>query len=184
MIVEALDACKALEQPLTIADVGTGSGVIAITIAKHIPGSRVIATDISEQAIAVARRNAEKHGVDAQIEFHCCDLFPDSLAANLFDLILSNPPYISEEEYQQLEPTVKDYEPRGALVGGQEGFELIAQLTQVAHPLLKDSGQLMFEFSPMLEAKLEHFIGEAWESPRVVKDLAGLARIVCLEKAA
>ncbi|QDV27490.1 peptide chain release factor N(5)-glutamine methyltransferase [Aureliella helgolandensis] len=192
LVVEALDQAKALRtqrgsqaQPLRLADVGTGSGCVAIAVAKHLPDSQVLAIDVSEEALEVARRNALKHALDPpQLEFAQSNLLEGLEPELQFDLILSNPPYVSEPEYEALDTTVRQYEPRQALVGGPRGYELIVRLlTQAAERLVPD-GCVVLEFSPMLAESLDAWVGDIWQEPRVIKDLAGLPRIVTLKKRA
>ena len=125
---------------LRIADVGTGSGCIAIALAKDLPGARFLATDISAAALKVAQRNAERHHFADQIEFVRADLLngqSSSLGELRFDLIASNPPYISRREAPTLQREVREHEPEVALYGGEEGYELYAALvTQSAAQLV------------------------------------------------
>lgn len=180
LIVEALDRAKEIQtatgnSELVIADVGTGSGAIAVTVAKHVPGARVIASDVSPAAIAVAQRNAERNEVADRIEFlesNLLESFPDQQ----FDLILSNPPYVSDAEYNELEKTVRDFEPKLALVGGAKGSEIISLLLKQAESRLKPSGFFIGEFSPMLAQQIDQFVTEPWETVRIVKDLSQHAR--------
>jgi release factor glutamine methyltransferase len=190
LVVEALDRAKQLraergasEAMLHIADVGTGSGIVGISLAKHLPHCQIIATDISPTAIQVARRNAVTHGLDEEryrvIEG---DLLSACEANQSFDLIVSNPPYVSEAEFELLEKSVREFEPKQALVAGPEGSEIIVRLMEQSLQYLKPDGFLLFEFSPMLAEKLPAIVGTAWQSPIVGKDLAGHARIVTLRK--
>lgn len=184
LVVAALDRAKELgAQPLQIADVGTGSGAIAVSVAKHLKNCHMTAIDKSAAALAVARRNAEKHQIaDDRISFIESDLFSALPADAKFDLVLSNPPYISQSEYEQLPATVRKYEPQLALVAGPEGSEVIARLLVEANSRLNPGGYCIFEFSPMLHPRLTSFVGAGWSEPQVTKDLAGLARIVTLRK--
>lgn len=190
LIVEALDRAKQLRDArgdahaeLHIADVGTGSGVIAVTMAKHLKHCQVTAIDISPAALEVARRNAAKFAVDErQIRFVEGDLLSAVDSSPRFDMILSNPPYVSEGEYQQLDKSVREYEPRTALVAGPQGSETIARLLSAAPAHLASDGWLLFEFSPMLANRLPSLVGPGWQAPFVTKDYAGLARIVALRQ--
>ena len=184
LVVAALDRAKEFgAQPLKVVDIGTGSGAIAVTVAKHLKSCHMTAIDKSPAALAVARRNAEKHQIgDDRIEFVESDLLsalPDDCK---FDLVLSNPPYISQAEYEQLPATVRKFEPQLALVAGPEGSEVIERLLVEAQSHLNPGGFCTFEFSPMLQPKMASFIGSGWDTPHITKDLAGLARIVTLRK--
>jgi release factor glutamine methyltransferase len=168
---------------LTIADVCTGSGIIAITLAKHLSDCRVLATDISPAALDVARRNAALHQLDeSRVSFWQGDLLGACPADVTFDLILSNPPYVSEAEYEQLDKSVRDFEPKLALVAGQVGGEIIQRLIAESAARLRSGGYLIFEFSPMLADRLNTWLGPEWLEPKIVKDYAGLSRIVLLQR--
>ncbi len=185
LVVAALDRAKELgSQPLNIVDVGTGSGAIAVTIAKHLKNCHMTAIDKSPTALAVARRNAEKHQLgEDRITFLESDLLAALPADAKFDLVLSNPPYVSQAEFEQLPSTVRKFEPHMALVSGPDGSEVITRLLVEAQAKLNPRGYCIFEFSPMLNQRLAAFVGTGWDPPLVTKDLAGLARIVTLRKA-
>lgn len=187
LVVEALDRAKQLavgDRPLEIVDVGTGSGAIAISVAKHYQNCTVTAIDISPAALEVARRNAQRHGLDGErICFIQGDLLTNC-SGSQFDLILSNPPYVSQDEYQKLAKTVRDFEPRLALVSEPEAGSVIARLIQQAKSHLRSGGFLIFEFSPMLTDQLANLVPSdgSWNQPHVIKDLAGLPRVVTLRR--
>lgn len=128
---------------LRILDVATGSGCIAIVLARHLAGARVIATDISESALAVARENAESH--KAAVEFRHGPFFEPLAGEPPFDYVCSNPPYIAENEWPTLPRTVRDYEPRSALAGGPEGLDVIGPLFAEAPSRLAEGGMLFVE---------------------------------------
>ncbi len=143
------------QQPVTVCDVGTGSGAIAVAVAKHIPQARVTAVDSSTAALAVARQNAETHGVAGQIEFLASDLLAAIPSEQRFHFIASNPPYVSEAEFAQLARDVRDFEPRAALVAGPVGTEVIARLVPQAAKRLEPGGHLLIEISPMIHKAVE-----------------------------
>lgn len=184
LVVAALDRAKeAGTQVLNLVDVGTGSGAIAVTMAKHLKNCHMTAIDKSSAALAVARRNAEKHQIgEDRISFLKSDLLSALPQDAKFDFVLSNPPYVSLAEYEQLPATVRKFEPQMALVAGPDGSEVIAQLLHEAQLKLNPRGYCIFEFSPMLYPQLSSFVGTGWDAPQVTKDLAGLARIVTLRK--
>lgn len=184
LVVAALDRAKeAGTQELNLVDVGTGSGAIAVTIAKHLKNCQMTAIDKSSAALAVARRNAEKHQLgEDRISFLESDLLSALPQDAKFDFVLSNPPYVSQAEYEQLPATVRKFEPQMALVAGPDGSEVIARLLLEAQLKLHPRGYCIFEFSPMLYPRLSSFVGTGWDAPQVTKDLAGLARIVTLRK--
>jgi release factor glutamine methyltransferase len=133
-------------QPATALDLGTGSGCLAIALAAKAPAAQVWATDISPEALEVARQNAARHGLAERIHFLHGDRFGSVPAGTRFDLIISNPPYIPTAEIATLQPEVRDYEPHGALDGGPDGLEFYRLLAAEAAPRLKPGGKLMVEF--------------------------------------
>jgi release factor glutamine methyltransferase len=182
LVVALLDAAKELREnkpSLAIADIGTGSGIVAVCAAKNIPQCRITAVDISPDALKVAAVNIEAHGVGGQIELVESDLFAE-INDRSFDLIVSNPPYISEPEMQDLRPEVASFEPHLALCGGATGTEIIQRLVHAAAERLAPGGSLLLEISPMIEQPTCAIITEngSYENPRTLKDLAGLARVV------
>ena len=178
VVVALLDHVKK-RQPsdavVEIADVGTGSGILAVCAAKYVPNSRVTAIDISSAALAVARRNAEKHGVVEQIEFVESDLFSAVPTESRFDYIVSNPPYVSTAEMGQLAPDVRDHEPHIALHAGEQGTTVIAPLIEQAAERLKPGGALFIEISPMIAESVDQIVRDtpALESLPTLRDLAG-----------
>jgi release factor glutamine methyltransferase len=164
----------------SIADVGTGSGVLAICAAKYLPTAHVTAIDVSPAALNVARRNAEKHGVADRIEFVESNLFAAIRDDAQFDFILSNPPYVSTAEMAELPPDVKDHEPRVALEAGPHGTDVIAPLIAQSPARLRPGGQLFVEISPMIAAAVEQLVHAqpALELRKTLRDPAGHARII------
>lgn len=163
----------------TIADVGTGSGAIAIALAKHIPHSRVIATDISEKALAVARENAGAHQVADRIEFRQGDLL-EPIAHERLRYLVSNPPYISDAEWRGVEPNVKDYEPQSALRGGADGLRYLRELIEKGRPLLDNPGQLVLESSSSQKQAILKLAESAdgWTNAHVLADHEHLPRVL------
>jgi len=186
VVITLLDLVKrdAPGRAIRIADVGTGSGILAICAAKHLPQASVVAIDISPEALQIAKQNAQQHGVLERIGLVHGNLLTDLPADSLFDFIVSNPPYIAEDELAALPPDVREYEPRGALVAGSRGTEVIEQLIPQASERLTPGGSLVFEISPMIaDAVVELVQSESrLELGPVVKDLAGLARVVQARK--
>jgi release factor glutamine methyltransferase len=181
LVVRALDLCKeaGLVEP-RIADVGTGSGAIAITLAKHLPGGRFVATDRSVAALDVARTNGERLGVAERIDFVACDLLDDPRAAGPFDLVVSNPPYVRDDEFASLPRDVRDHEPREALVAGPTGVETVARLVGESVSRLVPGGWLLVEVGPNVAAAAEAVLRDQpqLEPAATLADLAGLPRIV------
>jgi release factor glutamine methyltransferase len=165
---------------IEIADVGTGSGILAVCAAKYVPNSHVTAIDISIAALAVARRNAERHGVADQITFVEGNILSTEPAEPRFDYILSNPPYISNAEMETLERDVRNYEPEIALRAGNKGIDVVAALIEQATVRLKPGGALHIEISPMIGGEVEGLVRQqtSLELGPTIRDLAGHARIV------
>ncbi|MFN0019042.1 MAG: peptide chain release factor N(5)-glutamine methyltransferase [Pirellulaceae bacterium] len=182
LVVAAVDLLAALpaDSHSLVADVGTGSGAIAVSLAKHAAHAKIIATDISPEALVVARQNAASHGVSERIEFVETDLLEKVSAERKFDLVVSNPPYIGLNEEATLAPQVRDHEPHLALFAGPDGTEIIARLIPQAAARLKSGGYLLMEVSPLIAAGVADLVqkSNAFEPATILKDLAGLARVV------
>ncbi len=180
LVVRALDLAKSMSGPLQIADVGTGSGILAVCCAKHLPRCSVTAIDLSPKALQIAKQNAAKHEVAERIEFVGGDLFAERPAEPTFDLILSNPPYVASTEMPELETGVRDYEPHMALDGGEQGTEVIERLIPQAAERLKPGGWLLIEVSPNNVERVEQLVSSAdgLQGHETIVDLAGLPRIV------
>lgn len=144
-IVEAaLAAFSRASGPLDIADVGTGSGCLAVSLARERPAARIVATDLSSEALDIARLNARRLGVASRVELVETDLLNG--VERMFDLIVSNPPYVPERDRPQLQPEVRDYEPARALFAGDDGLSVIRRLVEQVPARLKPEGRLIFEF--------------------------------------
>lgn len=180
LVIRLLDLAVPADCEWKIADIGTGSGVIAICAAKWLPASRVTAIDVSPAALSVASSNAADHQVADRIEFVESDLFAAVPAERTFDFIVSNPPYVAEHEIAGVARDVREYEPRAALVAGPRGTETIARLIPQAAERLAPGGWLLMEISPQIEREVRECV--AAESRLAlgptVKDLAGHARVV------
>ena len=165
-----------------VCDLCTGCGCIAAVIAKNYADAQMVATDISEAALKVAAKNVAKHGLGGRVELLCGDLFEPLvpyLDSEKFDLIVCNPPYVSEAEYEELERNVKDYEPKPALDGGEDGLEILRQIIGQAPRFLKDDGTLMleigFEQGPAVRGLLER--SGCFGQVGIEKDLQGKQRV-------
>ena len=174
---------------LQIADIGTGSGCIAISLAKELPAANFLATDISPAALAVAKRNASRHQVADRIDFREANLLvlhPPLATRHSplhFDLIVSNPPYIGRSEAESLPREVRDHEPHAALFGGEEGYELYADLITQSAKHLKLSGLLVLELGHnSLPAVQPLFDTPEWTAVGVTNDLAGIPRVIAAER--
>ncbi|HJT30891.1 MAG TPA: peptide chain release factor N(5)-glutamine methyltransferase [Pirellulales bacterium] len=180
LVIRLLDLATPADRAWTIADVGTGSGILAVCAAKRLPNSRVTAIDIAPEALGVARKNSEQHMVSEQIDPVAGDLFAGVPPDRRFDFIISNPPYVTESEYEALPRDVRDYEPRRALVAGPRGTEVIERLASEAGNRLTPGGWLLIEISPQLEAPVRAIFeaDDRFELGATVKDLAGQPRVI------
>lgn len=167
--------------PLLFADIGTGTGCLAITSAARLPRASVHATDLSPDALDLARANAETHAVTNRVTFHQGDLL-DALPAEAgpFDAILSNPPYIPDHEWHGVEPNVKDHEPHTALRAGSDGLQFVAPLIDHAPERLRPGGLLLIEIAA---CTAEECLARAERHPlltdaRILKDSDNLPRVL------
>jgi len=181
-LVEAFLRLNRAADPVVV-DVGTGSGCLAVVAAREIPAARVYASDLSGEALEVARRNASAHGVAGRIAFRAGDLLEPFRAEGLggrVDFILSNPPYVSESELPGLMPEVRDYEPHAALLGGVDGLDAHRRLARDAPEFLRPGGHLLAEIGLGQEPAVR---GLYDGQPRldllaVAPDLAGIPRVL------
>ena len=172
---------------LRAIDLCTGCGCVAVSLAAHLPAMRVLATDISAAALDVARTNAQAHGVGDRIEFLEGDLYDalDAAGAEPADFLVANPPYVAEAEWAGLEPEVRDYEPRGALVAGPEGTEMIARILKGAPAYLRPGGTLLVEIGASQGTAARELAGRVrgLADVEVRKDYANLDRMLVARKA-
>ena len=166
-----------------IADIGTGSGAIAIALAKHVPNSRVVATDISADALVLAQRNAQEQGVAERIDFRQGDLL-EPLTGLRFRYLVSNPPYISDAEWEAVAPNVKDYEPVTALRGGADGLQYIRAIIAQAYHFLEMPGQLVVEIAASQKQAVMHLAQQATglSNPQVLADHESLPQVLVAER--
>ncbi len=178
--------------PLFIADVCTGSGCLGIALAKHLPGAKVLLSDISIEALEVAASNAARHNVHERIELLPGDLLAPigerlpGFAPEGLDALVANPPYIPDHEWEAVEPNVKDHEPHSALRAGTDGMDFVAPLVQHAPGLLKPGGWLLIEIAACTAAAVcEAANGHALlEGVRVLRDGDGLDRVLVARRRA
>lgn len=170
---------------LRIADVGTGSGCLAVALAHELPHAEVFATDISAPALAVARRNAAHHGVADRIHFEQADLLENHLHdSRRFDLIISNPPYVARNEAHQLSREVCDHEPQVALFPGPTGVEIYARLIEQSGSLLRRDGILVLELGHDSASHVRGIFAAqpGWTNVRLTNDLAGIPRVIAAHR--
>ncbi|HWI60427.1 MAG TPA: peptide chain release factor N(5)-glutamine methyltransferase [Symbiobacteriaceae bacterium] len=171
-------ATAQLTGPVRVADIGTGSGAIAVGLTRLLPEARVVAVDISPEALVVARENAVANTVADRIELRAGDLL-EPLAGEVFDAILSNPPYIPEAEWQVLMPEVREYEPRGALTPGADDLLFYRRLAAGAPALLSPGGLLAVEVGyNQAKAVAELFARAGLTAVTIHADTAGINRVV------
>jgi release factor glutamine methyltransferase len=170
-------------QPSTCLDFCTGSGCIAIALAAKCPEAKIVATDISSEALVLAKENAARNQVADRIEFRQGDGFAALANGAQFDLIVSNPPYIPSAEIATLEPEVRDFDPRAALDGGADGLEFYRLIAAQAPAFLKPGGKIMVEFGDgQSEAIRKIFEAEKWIVEAVKEDYSQRARILIAGK--
>ncbi|HVN09116.1 MAG TPA: peptide chain release factor N(5)-glutamine methyltransferase [Patescibacteria group bacterium] len=169
---------------LRIVDVGTGSGCLAVALAREIPQARVWATDISRAALAIAWRNSVRYDLEARIEFMEASLLTPFLLggehenAVPFDLIVSNPPYVARPEFENLARELREHEPREALLAGETGLEVFRPLIRQAEKVLAARGVLVLEVGAGQAPEVRALFDEFWKDISVTKDLAGIERVV------
>jgi len=158
-----------------VIDVGTGSGCIALALAKEFPQAEIHATDISGAALEIAHANAARHQLDRRIRFHRTDLL-EGVEKNAFDFVVSNPPYVGESEEDSVQLEVRKFEPRSAVFAGPAGTEVIERLIPQAHEVLKPGGWLAMEISGTIAARVRELLS-GWEDVRITNDLQGIPRV-------
>jgi release factor glutamine methyltransferase len=182
-LVEAVLERIARTEPTTIADIGTGSGAIAIALAAHLPLARVTAVDLSPAALAIAEANARTHGLDGRIRFLVSDLL-EALPLDQrghFDAIVSNPPYVPFSDAPLLHPQVREHEPSSALFAGPDGLAIYRRLIPQAHDALKPGGLLALEIGHGQRDDLAALL-KGWSNVSFLADLQGIPRVALASK--
>jgi release factor glutamine methyltransferase len=190
LVETALKLAGESESTPFICDVGTGSGCIVISLLHELrkrSGVRAIAIDVSPEALEVARRNAARHSVSDRVDFVISDCFsaldPNDPTQSRFDLIVSNPPYVTEGALAGLQKEVRDFEPRAALAAGPDGLTIIRRLLSESVNFLKAGGHFLFEIGYDQSAAVEQLLDpEIWKLIGIYEDLQGIPRTVALEK--
>ena len=165
---------------LRIVDVGTGSGAIAMALAKELPHAEIHATDISPAAIEIARTNAARHQLGKDIQFHETDLL-QGFDRDAFDFVVSNPPYVGESEEDHVQLEVRKFEPRDAVFAGPTGLEVIERLMPQAHVALKSGGWLVIEISGTIADRVKLLL-DRWNEVQITNDLQGIPRVISARK--
>jgi release factor glutamine methyltransferase len=179
-VLECVGRAHTPASPLRIADVGTGSGCIALALAKELRRAEIHATDISAAALEVARANAARHQLESLIQFREADLLAGS-ADNSFDFVVSNPPYVGESEEDQVQLDVRKFEPRNAVFSGPTGIEVIARLIPQARAALKPGGRLVMEISGTIAEKVKELLRD-WNEVQIRPDLQSIPRVALARK--
>jgi len=187
LVQRAIEFLRTRSGTQFVCDLCTGSGCIALAIAKNFPEARVIATDISDAALAVAARNIENYRLKEQVRLLCGDLFEPiikQLDVSQFDLIVCNPPYVSAAEYENLDKNIKDYEPQSALLAGEDGMDVYRRIVEKVGEFLKPGALLMLEIGyaqgPAVRELLEQ--NGSFAEIKIEKDLHDNDRIVLAKK--
>lgn len=179
LLVEKVADLSSKKEELVV-DIGTGSGIVAVSLAKELPEARIVATDVSARALKSAGRNACIHGVSS-ITFARGSFFSPLEKLGLekkCDFVVSNPPYVSEKEWDTLPAEIKDHEPKPAIVAGESGLECIVRLVRQAPDFLKPGGYLCLEIGWGQQDGVLSLFGESWEEPACFNDLNGIPRVV------
>ena len=180
LVEAALDYLKHCQtgKPVRILDIGTGSGAIAVSVAKYCTNAQVTGIDLSEAALRIAGRNAEKNRVEDRCRFLQCDIL-HRIPEGEYDLVLSNPPYIPPDVLAGLEPDVRDYEPRTALTDGHDGLDFYRRISRMAPGLLPGGGALYLEIGCEQKKDVTGILQkDGWDGIAVQCDLAGRPRVV------
>ena len=176
-LVESVLERAAMDNPLRIVDVGTGSGAIAIAIAVHRPLASITALDISSGALELAAHNAKHHGLTDQIRFLASDLLLE-VEMEQFDIVVSNPPYVANGEGPALSKQVREHEPAVALFAGSSGREIYERIIPQAKSVLKPGGWLALEIGFGQKDSLARLLAD-WSEVSFIDDLQGIPRVVC-----
>ena len=178
LIETVLDIQNDRSAPLTIVDVGTGSGCIACALAKELPHAEIHATDISPAALEIARANAARHQLESRMRFYQADLL-QGLPSSYFDFVVSNPPYVGESEADQVQLEVRKFEPRNAVFAGPTGTEVIERLIPEAKVILKPDGWVIMEISGTISDKVKTLLS-GWRDLQLHHDLQRIPRVIAV----
>jgi release factor glutamine methyltransferase len=178
LVEEVINECRN-KANLNILDIGTGSGNIAISLAVNLPGNIVTGIDISEDALELARKNSVLNGTVDRVKFLYNDILRDDFAGNDFDVIVSNPPYVSGKDFEELRPELKVYEPRQALTDNSDGLNYYRAILAKADCLLKSGGRLFFEIGQGQSASVKDILEEfSFSAIRIRTDYLNIERVI------
>ena len=179
LVTQVIEEVKDEGNGLNILDIGTGSGCIALALAKHFSRSNVMALDISEGALELAKKNAEQNAI-GNVYFKRIDILRDDLSGEEFDIIVSNPPYISSNEYETLEPELKLFEPKVALSDSSDGLKFYRRFAEIFSHLLAAGGRAYLEIGfGQSERVLDLF--SSYQNARLIEDYSKIERVLCVE---
>jgi release factor glutamine methyltransferase len=183
LLVEKIISDSDKSANLKILDIGVGSGNISLAILKNLPNSNVVAIDISEGALDIAHQNAEINSLQNRVEFRLFDIMNDTLnSLGKFDLIVSNPPYVSENDYESLEPELKIYEPKMALTDNSNGVSFYKHIIESSQLMFNKTGKLYFELGIDQAAQVQEYLEQNnFTNIKITKDYSGIDRIICGE---
>ncbi len=189
LVQHAIECLRMHAGATQVLDLCTGSGCMAVAIAKNVPEARIVATDICDEALSIAARNTEKHGLSERVQLLSGDLFDPILPPldnGHFNLIVSNPPYVTDAEMLELYPNVRDYEPTQALQAGPEGLDVIQRLVAQAADFLTEKGTLMLEIGYQQGSAVQAVVEAAgrFASARIVQDHQGHDRLIITQRTA
>jgi release factor glutamine methyltransferase len=178
LVENTIEVSKSYKGKISILDIGTGSGAIAISLAKFIDNADIYATDTSAKALEIATQNAKKHDVESIIKFIEADLFPKEELK--FDIIVSNPPYIKTSDISSLQPEIRNHEPISALNGGPDGLDYYRRILEKAGNYLKEGGYLLLEIGADQSKDVIKIINDRLKLKNILikKDMSGLDRVV------
>ncbi len=186
LVEKAIEICKkdfSDTEKISLLDIGTGSGCIAISCAKMIPNSYVTALDKSRDAISIAKENAKKNGVEEKIQFIEKDIFSFTAIENKFHIIISNPPYIAKEEFDELPEDIRSYEPSTALTDNGDGLLFFRHIAKIEKNILNDNGSIIVEHAYNQKEKvIETFENEGWKNVESFMDYGKNPRCIIARK--
>lgn len=184
LVERTVDLCRQYQeetQRIQVLDIGTGSGNIAVAVARFVGNAYVTGIDISAEALEVAKRNVEAHKLAERVALKQADVIKNSIQSvgEPFDIIVSNPPYISKEDFRYLSPEIRDYEPRFAACDEADGSIFFRRISEIAKRLLRGDGHLLFEVGFGQSEKVQEIMGKSgFTELEVFKELVGIERVV------